>query len=103
VAFCPDVAFTVVIPVSVDPASMSMGWFNVGSGNPYVAISVPAVVAGVPCPVGVLVGCRRNDFMGSLRWSNTDDDLGLGDAYSEKKCAGESGEEFFHLANLLYC
>jgi hypothetical protein len=77
VAFNPDVAAAPVVPVTVDPAGVGVGWFHVGSGNPDVAIAVPAVVAGVPGPVGVFVWRTRNDFMWPLGGTDTDDDLGL--------------------------
>jgi hypothetical protein len=88
VAFYPDVAFTVVVPVAIDPVSMGVRWFDVGSGNPDVAIAVPAMIATVPRPVGMLVGWRGDDFVRALGWTDADDYLGLGDACSEKESAG---------------
>jgi hypothetical protein len=87
VAFDPDPATVMVGPVTFIPSGVRMGWFYVGSGNPDVAVAVPAVVASVPGPFTMLGWRRRNDFMGTLRWTDADNDLGLGDACSEKKAA----------------
>jgi hypothetical protein len=81
VAFDPDIAAVSVGPVAFDPAGVGVGWFDVGSGNPDVAVAVPAVVAGVPGPVGMLMRWDRDDFNRTRRWwTDADDDLGLCDA-----------------------
>jgi hypothetical protein len=98
VAFDPDVAFAVVVPVAVDPVGVGVGWFHVGSGNPNIPVTVPAVVAGVPGPVWVLVRWGRNVLDGTGRWADPDDDLGLCNACREEECAGDSGEDFLHRA-----
>jgi hypothetical protein len=85
VAFDPDVAVATVVPVTVDPVGMGVWWFHIGSGNPDVALTIPTMVAVVPCPVGMLVGRRRNDFMRTLWRTYTDYDLGLGYACGKKK------------------
>jgi hypothetical protein len=103
VAFDPDIAFAAMVPVPLDPTGVGVGWFHVVSGNPDVTIAVPAVVAGVPRPVRVLVGWRRDDFVGSLGRPNAYDDLGLCNAHGEKNCAGGSGKEFLHSAISLWC
>jgi hypothetical protein len=101
VTFDPDVAVAVVVPVAIDPAGMGVGWLNVGSRNPDVAITVPPMVAGVPRIVGVLVGRGRDVFNGAGRRTDADYDLGLCDTCGEKECAGDSGEYFFHRCYLL--
>jgi hypothetical protein len=98
VAFDPDPAAAAVGPVAFDPAGAGVGRFHVGSGNPDVGVAVPAVVAGMPGPVAMLGRRRRNDFVGACRRPYTDDDLGLGNASSEEKDAGNSREEFLHRA-----
>jgi hypothetical protein len=76
-AFDPDIATAMVVPVAIDPARVGVRWFDVVSGNPDVAITVPTMVAGVPCPAGMLVGRGRDNFMGPFRRTDADDDLGL--------------------------
>jgi hypothetical protein len=98
VAFHPDIAFAMVVPVAVDPTSVGMGWFDVGSGNPDITVAVPAVVAGVPGPIGVLVGWGRNTLDRTGRRADPDDDLGLCNACREEEGAGDSGEDFLHRA-----
>jgi hypothetical protein len=92
VAFDPDVTAAAVGPVAFNPASVGVGWFHVGSGNPDIAVAVPTVVAGVPGPVTMLGRRSRNDFVGACRRPDADDDLGLGDASREEKAAGNSRE-----------
>jgi hypothetical protein len=101
VTFGPDIAVAVVVPVAVDPASVGVGWLDIGSGNPDVAIAVPAMVAGVPSIIGVSVGSGWDVFNGARRGTDADYDLGLYYACGEKECAGESGEYFFHRCYLL--
>jgi hypothetical protein len=96
VAFDPDVAFAVVVPVAVDPVSVGVGWFDVSSGDPDVGAAVPAVVAGVPGPVGMLVWGRRNGFIRTRRGTDANDDLGLCNSCGEQKAAGGSEKEFLH-------
>ena len=60
VSFYPDVAVVVMVPVTVDPAGVGMRRLLVDAWNPDVPVAVPAVVACVPGPIGVLVGRRRN-------------------------------------------
>jgi len=83
VAFYPDVAASSMIPVALDPVGMSVGWFNVGSWDPDVSVAIPPVIAVVPGPAGVLVGYRGDDFVRSLRGSDTNNDLGLCNACSK--------------------
>jgi hypothetical protein len=81
VSFNPDVALTMVVPVTGDPAGVGMRRFHVGPGNPDVCVAVPAMIALVPGPAGVLVGRRRNNLDGARwGWADADDDLRLGDA-----------------------
>jgi hypothetical protein len=84
VTFYPDVAFAMVIPVAVNPVGVGMRCFDIGSGNPDVAVSVPAMIATVPCPILMLMGWGRDVFDWTLRRTDTNDHLGLGDACSEK-------------------
>jgi hypothetical protein len=98
VAFHPDIAFAMMVPVPVDPTSVGMGWFDVSSGDPDVGVAVPAVVAGVPGPIGVLVGWGRNVLDGTGGWANPYDDLGLCNACREEERAGDGGEDFLHRA-----
>jgi hypothetical protein len=103
VAFDPDVAVATAVPVALDPTSVGVGWFHVVSGNPDIAVAIPAMVAIVPCPFGMLVGWRRNVLNWALWWTDADDDLGLCNTSGEKKCTSENGEEFFHRAISLKC
>jgi hypothetical protein len=93
VAFDPDPSIATAIPVAGDPTGVGVGWFDVITGDPYVLVAVPTVIAFVPGPAGVLVGWRRDYFNGAW-WRRTDanDDLGLRDAGGEKERAGDSGE-----------
>jgi hypothetical protein len=81
VAFNPDVAAASVGPVAADPDGVGVWRFHIVSGNPDVAVAVPAVVAVVPGPAGVLVWWWR-DYLNRVRWgrADSDDDLGLCDA-----------------------
>jgi hypothetical protein len=98
VALYPDITTTPMVPMTVDPVGVGVGWFDIGSRNPDVTIAVPAVITCVPCPVGVLMWRGRHDFMRSLRGADTDYDLGLGNACREKQGAGNCREEFLHRA-----
>jgi hypothetical protein len=98
VAFDPDVAVAVMIPVAVDPLGVGVGWFHVRAGDPDILVTVVAVVAGVPRPVGVLMRWWRDAFDRPLWRTDADDDLGLRNACGEKYCAGKSGEQFLHRA-----
>jgi hypothetical protein len=99
VALNPDITATPMVPMTVNPAGVGVGWFHIGSRDPDVAIAVPAVITCVPCPVGVLMWRGRNDFMRSRRGADTDYDLGVGNACREKKeGAGNCREEFLHRA-----
>jgi hypothetical protein len=88
VTFYPDVASAVVVPVSGDPVGVGVGWFDVVSGDPDIPVAVPAMIAVVPGPVGVLVGRGRHFLMGPFRWTDANYDLGLCDA-----CKKESGAD----------
>jgi hypothetical protein len=77
-AIVPDVAATLVDPLASNPDGVSVGWFDIRSGDPNVAISVPAVVALMPSPVGVFVrgwGYALDDVG---RGADANDDLSLG-------------------------
>ena len=97
-AFDPDVAFAVMVPMPVHPMSMGMGWFDVGSGDPDVGVAVPAVIAGVPGPIGVLMGWGRNVLDRTGRWADPDDDLGSCNACRKEEGAGGNREDFLHRA-----
>ena len=76
--FYPDVAFAMVIPVAVNPVGVGMGCFDIGSGNPDVAVTVPAMVAIVPSPARVFVRRDGDNFDWTRRGrADSDDDLGL--------------------------
>jgi hypothetical protein len=78
VAFDPNIATVTLVPVTGDPAGVGVGWFDVGSRDPDVAVTVPAVIAVVPGPTGMLAGYGGNDFVRSLRGrADANDDLGL--------------------------
>jgi hypothetical protein len=94
----PDITATPMIPMTLNPAGVGVWWFHIGSRNPDVAIAVPAVIACVPCPVGVLMWRGRDDFMRSRRGADTDYDPGLGNACGEKEGAGKCSEQFLHRA-----
>jgi hypothetical protein len=78
-AFHPDVAVAVVVPVAIHPLGMRVGRLDVSSGNPDIGVTVPAMIAGVPCPIRMLMGWGRDMFDGTRRRTDTDDDLSLGD------------------------
>jgi hypothetical protein len=82
---------------------MRARWLLIGSGNPDVAVAIPAVVAGMPGPVAVLGWWRRDTFMGTGRRSDADDDLSLGNACRKEHSAGSDWEEFLHRAISLWC
>jgi hypothetical protein len=98
VAFDPNVAAIVMGPVTVDPDGVGVGWFHVGSGDPDVGVAVPAVIASVPGPIGVLMGWGRNVLDRTGRWADPDDDLGLCNTCREEERAGNSREDFLHRA-----
>ena len=78
VTFNPDVAATPVDPVPFDPAGVGVRWLDIVSGNPYVAMAVPTVIAVVPGPAWMLTGWGRNDFNTVRRGrADTNNDLGL--------------------------
>ncbi len=78
VAFVPDVAAALVDPVAFDPDRMRTGRGHIGSWNPDIAVTVPAMIAGVPGPIGV--STRRGGYSldHSSWWTDAYDDLGVG-------------------------
>jgi hypothetical protein len=78
VTFDPDVAAMALVPVTGDPVGVGVGWFDVGSGDPDVAVTVPAMVAIVPGPARVFVRRDGDNFDWTRRGrADSDDDLGL--------------------------
>jgi hypothetical protein len=103
VAFHPDVAAATAGPVTVDPAGVGMWGLGVISGDPDVAVTVPAVIATVPGPVAMCWGWWRDRFYGTgWGWAYANDYLGLSDACSEQETTGGSEEDFLHRAISLY-
>jgi len=83
VAFYPHIAVVVVVPVACYPFGVGVWGGLIGAGNPYVAVAVPAVVAVVPGPLGMLVGRGRDGFANRGRRTNANYNLGLRDACGE--------------------
>jgi hypothetical protein len=78
VTFDPDVAAVVLVPVTGDPVGVGVGRFDVGSGDPDVAVAVPTMVAIVPGPARVFVRGDRDHFDWTRRGrTDSDHDLGL--------------------------
>jgi hypothetical protein len=77
VSFYPDVAVVVMVPVTFDPAGVRMRRLLVYAWNPDVSVAVPAVVACVPGPIGVLVRGRRNYLVDWRWWTDAYHDLGV--------------------------
>jgi hypothetical protein len=76
-------------PVAFNPVGVGMGWLNVASGNPYISVAVPAVIAGVPGPVTVLRRGRRDNFYRTRRWwADADDNLSWGEGGEGKSEEG---------------
>jgi hypothetical protein len=89
VAGVPDVATALLAPLSGDPNGPAMRRTHVSSGNPNVAVSIPAVVAGNPDPVAVYGRGLWDDFDGARRRrADADNDLRVGSANGEKEGAG---------------
>jgi len=60
---------------------MGIGGLSVVSGDPDVSVTIPAVIAVMPGPTGVLVWGWGDDFDWTRRGrANPDDNLGLCDA-----------------------
>ena len=100
VAFDPDIAATAMGPVSLHPTRMRMRWLSVVAGNPYVAATVPAMVAGLPDPVTMLWRRGGNHFdRARRRRADADDDLGIRQgAGCEQSAEGECHELTIHKA-----
>jgi hypothetical protein len=69
--------------MTIHPVGVGMGRNDIGSGNPYVAVAVPAVISSVPGPIGMLMGRRWNGLIGTCWWTDANDDLGLRHACGE--------------------
>jgi hypothetical protein len=85
VAFVPYVSAALAAPVSSDPDGSRMRGALVGSADPDIVATVPAVVAGNPDEAGTGGG---DDLDGARRgWSDADDKLGVRDSgsYGEEK------------------
>jgi hypothetical protein len=78
-----------------------MGRSLIDSGNPDIALSVPAVVAIVPGPVAMLGRRRRNAFAGRRRRTDTDGDLSLCYTGGEEESAGAEEEILSHVVLLV--
>jgi hypothetical protein len=90
-----------MVPMTINPNGVRMWGALVDPGNPDVAVAIPTVIATVPGPITMLGGRRRNDFMRTFRWPNTNDNLGLGNTCGEQDTASDSEEGFLHRAILL--
>jgi len=78
-AFDPNVAAMVVVPVTANPVSVLVGRLDVVAGDPDVSVTVPTVIAVMPGPTWVLVWWGWDDFYGvRWGWSNADNNLGSG-------------------------
>jgi hypothetical protein len=99
--FGPDIAFTSAVPMTVDPAGVWMRRLLIDTGNPDVAVTVPTMIATMPGPIAMLGWRWWNNFMRTFRWSNTNDNLGLGNTCDEQNAASDSEEGFLHRAILL--
>ena len=78
VAFYPDVAVVVMVPMTFNPAGVGMRRLLVDAGDPDVAVTVPAMVAIVPGPARVFVRRDGDNFDWTRRGrADSDDDLGL--------------------------
>ena len=98
VAFDPDPASAAMGPVARDPAGVFVGWLDVGSGNPDVTAAVPAMVSGLPDPVGMFDGSDGNDFHGAARRADAHRNLGRGrEACAENQSANGGKDELLHV------
>ena len=96
-ALDPEVAAVMVVVVAGNPAGVGVGRCDVDSGGPDVAGSVPAMISGLPDPVGMWRGW--NDLVDGRRRADADCDLGTGDrccAEAEAKGAGCGKKWFVH-------
>jgi hypothetical protein len=100
VAFGVNITFTMVVPMTINPSSVGMGWLLIRSGHPDVAIAVPTVIAAVPGPITMLGWRWRNDFVRTCRGPDTNYNLGLCNTCGEQKTTGDSEEGFLHRAIL---
>jgi len=97
VAGVPYVAAAFFTPIAGDPNGPAMRWTSVASGDPDVAVAIPAMVAGNPDPVHMRGRRGGNDFDGMRRrWADADNDLRVGRADAEKNCAGCGEDLFLH-------
>jgi len=101
VAGVPDVAATLFTPFAFNPYGPTMGWAAVGAGDPDIAVAIPAVIAGDPDPVAVHGRRFGDDFDGTRRRTDTDNDLRVGRADGEKEGAGCGEELLLHGWSLL--
>ena len=92
-AFYPDVAIVVMIPVAGYPVGVGAGWGFIDAGYPDVSVAVPAMVAVVPGPVGVLVWRRGNALVDRGRRTNANYDLRLGNTCGREQ-RGDSERDF---------
>jgi hypothetical protein len=108
VSFSPDITAATAIPVTRYPASAAMWRLLIATRNPDVALSIPTVVAVMPCPVAMPRRWRRDALAYRRRRPNTDDKLCVGYGASGKK--GSKGKcqdftihgfEFLSFCNLL--
>jgi len=101
VSFDPNVFAVAMVPVAFDPASVWMWRRNVLAGDPNVGVAVPAMIAGVPGPVAVLVRRRWNHFVRTRRRANGDVNLSCCDASGEEERARCSEKLLLHEIDLL--
>ena len=98
VAGVPDVAAALGTPLSGDPDGPATRWTAVGTGDPDVAVTVPAMVAVNPNKTGL----RRHAalFNNGSRWTYANRNLRLGShrnhSHSQGQCEQYCQYNFLH-------
>jgi hypothetical protein len=98
VAFVPDVATALFAPLAGNPDGSGVRGMGVVTGDPNVAVAVPAVEASDPDPITMGWRGRGNDLNGT-RWGRTDSYNNLGGRGTHgEEGDGSGGEQgLFHV------
>ncbi len=100
--FDPYIAPVAMDPAAFNPACVGMRGLLVGARNPDIVRAIPAMIAGMPGPVGMIMRYWRYYFNGTWRGrTNANDNLRIRGSGREKNGTCCDQELLLHVCYLL--